>query len=50
MKDLVILGGGVHAAEMVEIVGRINRVKKTWNLLGLIGRNSGMSENLSIKR
>jgi len=43
MKDLVIMGGG-HAAEMVEIVDRINRVKKTWNLLGLTGRNSGMSE------
>jgi sugar O-acyltransferase (sialic acid O-acetyltransferase NeuD family) len=40
MKDLVILGGGVHAAEMVEIVGRVNQVKKTWNLLGLISRNS----------
>ncbi|HXL73242.1 MAG TPA: NeuD/PglB/VioB family sugar acetyltransferase [bacterium] len=40
MKDLVILGGGVHAAEMVEIVGRINQDKKTWNLLGLIGRKN----------
>jgi sugar O-acyltransferase (sialic acid O-acetyltransferase NeuD family) len=39
MKDLVILGAGVHAAEMVEIVSRINQDKKTWNLLGLIGRN-----------
>lgn len=39
MKDLVILGAGVHSAEMVEIVGRINREKKTWNLLGFIGRN-----------
>lgn len=39
MKDLVILGAGVHSAELVEIVGRINREKKTWNLLGFIGRN-----------
>jgi sugar O-acyltransferase (sialic acid O-acetyltransferase NeuD family) len=36
MKDLLILGTGVHALEMVEIVERVNRVEPTWNLLGLI--------------
>ena len=36
MKDLVILGIGVHAAEMVEIIERINGVAPTWNLLGFI--------------
>jgi sugar O-acyltransferase (sialic acid O-acetyltransferase NeuD family) len=36
MRDLVILGGGVHSAEMVEIVERINRVEPTWNLLGYL--------------
>ena len=36
MQDLLILGAGVHAGEMVEIVERVNRVKKTWNLLGFI--------------
>lgn len=37
MKDLIILGTGVHAAEMAEIVARINRVSPAWNLLGFIG-------------
>jgi len=36
MQDLLILGTGDHALEMVEIVDRINRVAPTWNLLGLI--------------
>jgi sugar O-acyltransferase (sialic acid O-acetyltransferase NeuD family) len=38
MKDLIILGGGVHAAEMVEIIERVNQEKKTWNLLGFLAR------------
>jgi len=29
MKDLLILGTGVHALEMVEIVERVNRVSPT---------------------
>jgi sugar O-acyltransferase (sialic acid O-acetyltransferase NeuD family) len=36
MKDLLILGTGVHALEMVEIVERINNAHKTWNLLGFV--------------
>jgi sugar O-acyltransferase (sialic acid O-acetyltransferase NeuD family) len=36
MKDLIILGIGVHAVEMAEIVERINLVVPTWNLLGFI--------------
>jgi hypothetical protein len=36
MSDLIILGTGVHAAEMAEIVERINQVEPTWNLLGFI--------------
>ena len=36
MKDLLILGTGVHAVEMVEIVDRVNRAEQTWNLLGFI--------------
>lgn len=36
MRDLFILGKGVHGAEMVEIVERVNLVKPTWNLLGFI--------------
>src|SRR6266542_4287623 len=36
MRDLLILGTGVHASEMAEIVERINRVTPTWNLLGHI--------------
>lgn len=36
MKDLIILGTGVHGAEMVEIVHRVNADKKTWNLIGFL--------------
>ena len=36
MKDLLILGTGVHALEMIEIVERINRVSPIWDLVGLI--------------
>lgn len=36
MKDLIILGTGVHGAEMAEIVHRVNTGKKTWNLIGFL--------------
>jgi hypothetical protein len=36
MRDLIILGTGVHAAEMVEIVARANEAGADWDLLGLI--------------
>ena len=36
MRDLLILGGGVHGAEMAEIVARVNEVAPTWNLLGFL--------------
>src|SRR5690349_6693840 len=36
MRDLIILGDGVHGAEMAEIVERINHVKPTWKLLGYL--------------
>jgi sugar O-acyltransferase (sialic acid O-acetyltransferase NeuD family) len=36
MHDLLILGTGVHAAEMVEIVDRVNCVREAWNLLGCV--------------
>jgi len=39
MQDLLILGADVHAAEMVEIVERINQVRPTWRLLGLVSHN-----------
>ena len=39
MQDLLILGAGVHAAEMVEIVARINQLRPTWRLLGLVSHN-----------
>jgi sugar O-acyltransferase (sialic acid O-acetyltransferase NeuD family) len=44
VRELLILGVGVHAAEMAEIVERVNRVIPTWNLLGFIspdGRRVG---------
>jgi len=36
MCDLLILGAGVHAAEMAEIVDRVNGVEPAWNLLGFV--------------
>lgn len=36
MRDLFILGTDVHAAEMAEMVERINRANPTWNLRGYI--------------
>ena len=39
VKRLLILGAGIHAAEMVELVDRINRPKRIWNLLGFISKN-----------
>ncbi|MDD5676550.1 MAG: hypothetical protein PHW60_00985 [Kiritimatiellae bacterium] len=39
MQDLIILSTGVHAQEMAEIVENVNRVKKTWNLIGYITKH-----------
>lgn len=36
MRDLIILGTGVHAQEIAEIVARVNRETPTWNLLGYL--------------
>lgn len=36
MQPLIIFGSGPHAQEMAEIVGYINRVAPTWNLLGFL--------------
>lgn len=36
MRDLIILGTGVHGAEMAEIVARVNAATPTWNLLGYL--------------
>jgi sugar O-acyltransferase (sialic acid O-acetyltransferase NeuD family) len=41
MKDLIILGTGVHAAEMVHIVERVNAREPTWRLLGHIAPKGG---------
>jgi len=36
MQDLLILGTGVHALEMVELLERVNHAAPCWKLLGLI--------------
>ena len=36
MRELLILGVGVHGAEMAEIVERVNQAQPTWNLLGFL--------------
>lgn len=41
MRDLIILGTGVHGSEMAEIVERVNAVKKTWRLVGFIAAARG---------
>jgi len=41
MRDLIILGTGVHAREMAEIVERVNGVEPTWRLLGYIAGPGG---------
>lgn len=48
IRDLLILGGGVHSAEMVEIVERVNHNSPTWNLLGFLspdGAHVGQMRN-----
>lgn len=43
MQDLLILGAGVHAGEMIEIVERINQVRPAWRLLGLVSHDGKMA-------
>lgn len=38
-KDLAIIGAGDFGREVAALVGRINEVKSTWNLLGFIDDN-----------
>ncbi len=38
MRDLLILGSGIHALEMVEIIERVNLAQPTWKLLGYLQR------------
>jgi sugar O-acyltransferase (sialic acid O-acetyltransferase NeuD family) len=40
MRDLLILGTGVHAQEMVEIVERVNQAGGDWHLIGLISADA----------
>ncbi len=40
VRDLLILGTGVHGLEMAEIVRRVNRERPTWNLLGFVAPES----------
>ncbi len=36
MKQLIILGGKSHAAEIIEIITRINHSHKEWDMIGFI--------------
>ncbi len=40
MKDLIILGTGVHGMEMVEIAERANREKKRWRIKGFLAADA----------
>jgi sugar O-acyltransferase (sialic acid O-acetyltransferase NeuD family) len=47
-RDLIVLGIGPHAAEMVEIVARINQLQPTWNLIGFLSaRGERLGEDLN---
>jgi len=39
MKELIILGTGVHAAEMAEIIERINDRQPMWDFLGYLAQD-----------
>jgi sugar O-acyltransferase (sialic acid O-acetyltransferase NeuD family) len=41
MPDLLILGDGPHAVEMLGIVDRVNRVENAWNILGFVSVHPG---------
>lgn len=43
MKELLILGTGVHGAEIAEIVRRVNQQEETWNLLGFVGKDDRLT-------
>ena len=43
MRNLIILGGGIHSAEMAEIVERINHASPTWRLLGYLSPHEAPS-------
>jgi carbonic anhydrase/acetyltransferase-like protein (isoleucine patch superfamily) len=48
MRDLLILGRGAHAAEMAEIVERVNAAGATWDLLGYVAPAScGAGDDLN---
>lgn len=47
MQDLIILGTGVHGAEMAHIVERINRDRPTWNLFGHIAPRETTGEGFA---
>jgi sugar O-acyltransferase (sialic acid O-acetyltransferase NeuD family) len=40
MKDIVIVGHGGLAREVAFLIGEINRVKPTWNLLGYVASDA----------
>ena len=41
MRDLLILGTGLHALEMTEIIERVNQAQPTWKLLGYLAEEPG---------
>ena len=46
MKDLIILGAGGAAYNLVEFVEDINEVNPTWNLLGFLDDNISLIGNI----
>jgi len=50
MRDLLILGAGVHAGEMVEIVERINSVTHTWILRGMVSSTENQTRQTELNQ
>jgi len=46
MRDLIILGTGIHGAEMAEMVERVNTVTPRWNLRGHLAPTSERAKAL----
>ena len=48
MRDLIIVGAGVHAVEMAQIVERLNQRAPEWKLLGLAAPGAALGERFGL--
>lgn len=43
MKDLIILGAGGTAFDLIDIATAMNQIKKTWNIIGFLDDNENLA-------